>query len=214
MKTVVIMLMVALVTPGRAHAYLHFTVTVAGQSTTLKWQRTPVRWFATDRGAPGVSSSEFQAAVARAFATWQAVPTASVAFQFAGLTGAEPFDDDGVSTIGFQAHPDMERVLGATGFLIDTVTGEILESDVFFNTAFPLVDRRAERFRARRPRVDRRPRGRALPRARTLRDRRNGTAAGGRATRSGRRRRDVSHRNGPRQYSFSRTAAGRCGGRV
>jgi hypothetical protein len=118
-------------------AYLHFTATRAGQPLTLKWQRTPVRWFARDRGAPGVPASDFQAALARAFATWEAVPTASIAFQFAGFTGAEPFDDDGVSVVGFQNHPSMDRVLGATGFLIDAVTGEILESDIFFNTALP-----------------------------------------------------------------------------
>ena len=120
-----------------AHAYLQLTTTRAGQSRVLKWQRTPVRWFAANRGAPGVSASDFQAAMARAFATWEAVPTASIAFQFVGFTGAEPFDDDNVSVLGFQNHPEMERVLGATGFLIDTITGEIVESDIFFNSAFP-----------------------------------------------------------------------------
>jgi hypothetical protein len=74
--------------------------------------------------------------MARAFATWEAVPTASITFQFAGFTGAEPFDDDEVSVLGFQAHPEMERVLGVTGFVIDTLTGEIVESDIFFNSAF------------------------------------------------------------------------------
>jgi hypothetical protein len=39
--------------------------------------------------------------------------------------------------LGFQDHPDMDRVLGATGFLIDTLTGEIVESDIFFNSTFP-----------------------------------------------------------------------------
>ena len=120
-----------------AHAYLQLSTSRAGQSRGTKWQRTPVRWFASDRGASGVSASDFQAAMARAFATWEAVPTSSVAFQFAGFTGAEPFDDDNVSVLGFQDQPGMERVLGATGFLLDTVTGEIVESDIFFNTAFP-----------------------------------------------------------------------------
>lgn len=137
MKLLVAALIAALSLPGQAHAYLHFNITVGGQSVSLKWQRTPVRWFATDRGATGVSASEFQAAIARAFATWEAVPTASVTFQFVGFTGAEPFDDDDVSVLGFQAHPEMERVLGATGFVVDTVTGEIVESDIFFNSAFP-----------------------------------------------------------------------------
>lgn len=116
--------------------YLHFTTGISGQARVLKWQRTPVRWFAADRGASGVAASDFQAAIARAFATWEAVPSASIAFQFAGVTGAQPFDDDGVSVLGFQDHPEMDRVLGATGFLIDTVTAEIVESDIFFNSAF------------------------------------------------------------------------------
>ena len=119
-----------------ASGYLHFTTNAGGQTRVLKWQRTPVRWFASDRGAAGVSASDFQAAMARAFATWEAVPAASVAFQFAGFTGAQPFDDDGVSVLGFQDHSEMDRVLGATGFLIDTLTGEIVESDIFFNSAF------------------------------------------------------------------------------
>jgi hypothetical protein len=119
-----------------AAAYLQFTTSAGGQTRVLKWQRTPVRWFAADQGAAGVSASDFQGAMARAFATWEAVPTASIAFQFAGFTGAQPFDDDGVSVLGFQDHPEMDRVLGATGFLIDTLTGEIVESDIFFNAAF------------------------------------------------------------------------------
>jgi hypothetical protein len=41
----------------------------------------------------------------------------------------------GVPASEFQ--PAMDRVLGATGFLIDTVTGDILESDIFFNAALP-----------------------------------------------------------------------------
>jgi len=119
-----------------AHAYLHFSTTIRGESRMLQWQRTPVRWFAGDRGAAGVSASTFQAAMMRAFSTWEAVPSASITFQFGGFTGAQPFDDDGISVLGFQDHPEMERVLGATGFLIDTITGEIVESDIFFNSAF------------------------------------------------------------------------------
>jgi matrixin len=120
-----------------AHAYLHFTTTRGGASIVLKWQQMPVRWFAADRGVPGVSASEFQATASRAFATWQAVPTASITAEFAGFTGAHPFDDDGISVVGFEDHPEMDRVLGATAFLIDTVTGEIVEADIFFNSAFP-----------------------------------------------------------------------------
>jgi hypothetical protein len=115
-----------------ALAYLHFTIR---DGVRLRWDST-VRWFATERGVPGVSPSDFQAALQRAFATWQDVPTASVAFQFVGFTSAEPFEDDGRTVLGFQHQPDEERVLGATSFIVDVVSGEIVESDVFFNSAF------------------------------------------------------------------------------
>jgi hypothetical protein len=137
MRLLVVTLVALLALPAPALAYLQFSVTLGGRQVALKWQRTPVRWFATDRAAPGVSASAFQSTMARAFATWEAVPTASIAFQFVGFTGSEPFDDDDVSVLGFQAHPEMDRVLGATGFVIDTFTGEIVESDIFFNSAFP-----------------------------------------------------------------------------
>jgi hypothetical protein len=34
------------------------------------------------------------------------------------------------------ARPDLDRVLGSTEFLVDTVTGELLEADILFNAAF------------------------------------------------------------------------------
>jgi hypothetical protein len=39
--------------------------------------------------------------------------------------------------IGFLDEPGMERTLGATSFLVDAITGDILEADVFFNATFP-----------------------------------------------------------------------------
>jgi hypothetical protein len=137
MKIAAVLLTILLAAPATAHAYLHLFVNASsGGTVALKWEDVTVRWFATNRGVPGVSASDFQAAMARAFTTWQDVETASVSFEFVGFTSAEPFEDDGISVLGFQNEPDMERVLGATGFLIDVVTGEILESDVFFNSTF------------------------------------------------------------------------------
>ncbi|HEY6360629.1 MAG TPA: matrixin family metalloprotease [Vicinamibacterales bacterium] len=136
MRILAIAVIVCVLVPREARGYLQLSFTARGQTLTLKWNRTPVRWFATDRGVPGVPASAFQATVARAFATWEAVPTASISFQFVGFTGAEPFEDDDLSVLGFQNEPAMDRVLGATGFVIDTLTGEIVESDVFFNSTF------------------------------------------------------------------------------
>jgi len=85
---------------------------------------------------PGVTAADFQAAVGRAFATWQAVPTASITYELAGVTSASPGSDDGSSVLGFRSRPDLDRVLASTSFLVDTATGALLESDIFFNSSF------------------------------------------------------------------------------
>jgi hypothetical protein len=72
----------------------------------------------------------------RAFQRWQTVPTSSISYSYAGLTLARPGEGDGSSTLGFESHPELDRVLAATDFLFDRTTGELLESDIFFNSAF------------------------------------------------------------------------------
>jgi hypothetical protein len=130
-----LVLLFALPQPGLA--YLKFSArTLRGNVVNLRWPTAPVAWAVTERGVTGVSTGEFQAAMARAFATWEAVPTATVAFQFGGFTRSEPFEDDDRSVLGFQDEPELERVLGATGFVVDLLTGEIVESDIFFNSSF------------------------------------------------------------------------------
>ena len=120
-----------------ALAYLKFGVRIRGQQVTVKWAQAPVRYFVSDSGVPGVSATDFQNAVGRAFATWQAVPTASLTYQLAGVTSAGPGSDDGSSVLGFRSRPDLDRVLATTSFLIDSSTGALIESDIFFNSAFP-----------------------------------------------------------------------------
>jgi len=122
--------------PIPAFAYLKFGVPIRGQQVTVKWAQTPVRYFVSDRGVPGVSATDLQNAVGRAFATWQAVPTASITYQLAGVTSAAPGSDDGSSVLGFRSRPDLDRVLASTSFLIDSSTGALIESDIFFNSTF------------------------------------------------------------------------------
>jgi hypothetical protein len=119
-----------------AFAYLKFGYLANGHDVTLKWTTTPVRYFVNDQAGNGVSAADFQAAVGRAFATWQAVPTASITYQFAGFTSSLPGDDDGRSTLGFLNEPAMDRVLASTSFLVDDSNGAMLEADIFFNSAF------------------------------------------------------------------------------
>jgi hypothetical protein len=116
------------------HGYSHFGTGVG--TVRLHWATMPVRWFATNRSVPGVSTTEFRAAVERAFKTWEDVPTATAQFVFGGVTSLEPDADDGLSVLGFQNHPEQDRVLAATSFDFDDTTGELLEADIFFNSFF------------------------------------------------------------------------------
>lgn len=120
-----------------AWGYQKYGVSVDDRLIILRWQQLPIRYFVSDRGAEGVSTEDFRAAIGRAFTTWTSAPRTSVRAEFVGFTGASPGDEDGITTLGFEDRSELDRVLGATQYLIDTVTGEILEADIFFNTAFP-----------------------------------------------------------------------------
>ena len=128
---------VMVATPSPALAYLKFGYTVNGTPRTLKWDSVPVQYYISASSVPGVTANQLQTAVGRAFDTWAAVPTASVTYAFAGFTRNLPGEDDGRSTLGFLDQPDLDRVLASTSFLVDDTTGALLESDIFFNSAFP-----------------------------------------------------------------------------
>lgn len=117
-------------------AYVKFGTLIGGRQITLKWNRLPVRYFVNDQGLPALSSVEYRAALDRAFAAWEAVASSAVTFQSGGLTSSLPTESDGITTIGFMPRPDLDRVLGATSFVIDAVTGEVLEAGIFFNSSF------------------------------------------------------------------------------
>ncbi|HET7617617.1 MAG TPA: matrixin family metalloprotease [Vicinamibacterales bacterium] len=119
-----------------ADAYLKLGTQLGDRLVTLKWEQFPIRYFVADRGVPDVSPDQARQAIGRAFATWDAVQSATVSSQFVGFTQASPLDDDGMTVLGFENQPDLDRVLGATTFTVDIVSGEIVESDIFFNSAF------------------------------------------------------------------------------
>ncbi len=120
-----------------AEAYLKIGTESGGQTVALSWKQSPVRYFVTDAGVDGVSAADFRDAVGRAFRAWQDVSSARVSVEFASFTEAPPLDEDNTNTLGFLAHPDMERTLAATNYVVDTRSGEILEADIFFNSSFP-----------------------------------------------------------------------------
>jgi len=119
-------------------AYLKIgTRTSSGALVTVRWNTFPIRYYVTNRDIPGVTAPQLQQAIDRAFHTWQAVPNVSLSSQFVGFTGLTPSGAGNANVIGFEYHPELDRVLGATSFTLDTVTGEILDSDIFLNSTFP-----------------------------------------------------------------------------
>ena len=133
--TAIAIVLAIVFTSAPTHAYLKLGATVNGSVVDVTW-REPVRYFIAERGANGVSADDVRAAVERAAATWSAVESARVRFEFQGMTAAIPDTVDGRTTIGFLDRSDLEDVLGATSFMIDTTDGAIVEADIFFNTRF------------------------------------------------------------------------------
>jgi hypothetical protein len=119
-----------------AFAYLKLGTRQGTKLITLRFNAMPIRYFVTNRDVPGVTAPQLRDAVGRAFASWASVPDVRISSEFVGFTGATPFSGDNANVLGFTSRPDLERVLGSTTFTVDTVTGEIVESDIFFNSTF------------------------------------------------------------------------------
>ena len=117
-------------------AYLKLGTRQGDRLITLRFNTMPVRYFITNRDIPGVTAPQLRDAVGRAFASWAAVPNVSISSEFVGFTGANPMLGDNANVLGFTTRNDLDRVLGSTSFTVDTVTGGIIESDIFFNSAF------------------------------------------------------------------------------
>jgi hypothetical protein len=131
------LLAAALVSPVAVDAYLKLGTMAGGRLTGLHWTGFPVRYFVTNRDIPGVSAPQLQQAVSHALSSWAAVPDLGVSSQFVGFTQTAPLSGDGMTVIGFQDRPDLDRVLGSTSFTVDGVTGEVIEADIFLNSIFP-----------------------------------------------------------------------------
>lgn len=127
--------------PG-AFAY-HFltTETPGGSEVNLHWAtgNFPVRYYVNGQKPLDFPLQDEIDAVAASFQTWQNVPAATITFELAGTTDAEPFAFfDDKSTLGFLSDPDLEGtgILGATLQVINVFTGEIVEADTFFSNFY------------------------------------------------------------------------------
>lgn len=115
-------------------AYLKLGGMVNGRMVDATWHQQPIGYFISERDGNGVTATDLRGALDRATATWSKV--ANVRFSYQGMTSAPAEGTDGKNTIGFLDRPDLDRVLGATSFMVDTTTGAIYEADIFFNTSF------------------------------------------------------------------------------
>jgi hypothetical protein len=119
-------------------AYLKLGTVVNGKVVDTTWAAPgPIPYFISDKDGGGLTAADLRGAAERATGRWQAVPTARVRFAYQGFTSASPDMGDGRTTLGFVDRPDLDRVLGATSFIVDTVTGNIVEADILFNSRFP-----------------------------------------------------------------------------
>jgi hypothetical protein len=125
-----------LLTMPALDAYLKLGTRVGTEVIGLHWAAFPIRYFITNQDVAGVTAPQLQQAVAGALATWAAVPDVTVSSQFVGFTGASPLPGDGMTVVGFQNRPDLDRVLGSTSFTIDGVSGDVIEADIFLNSSF------------------------------------------------------------------------------
>jgi hypothetical protein len=126
---------IACATP--ALGYLKLGTRLGERLVTLRFNTLPVRYFVTNRDVSAVSAPQLRDAVGRAFASWSGVPNVTLSSEFAGFVAFNPSPGDRANVIGFVNRGDLDRVLGSTSFTVDTVSGEILESDIFFNSTFP-----------------------------------------------------------------------------
>jgi hypothetical protein len=138
MKRCITIIWVVLLTAGSTspQAYLKLGALLNGRVIDATWQRQPIAYFISDRPGNGLTPAQLRGAVGRAAATWSGVESANVRFSFQGMTSAEADGGDGRTVLGFIDRPELDRVLGATSFTIDVVTGEIAEADIFFNSRF------------------------------------------------------------------------------
>lgn len=124
--------------PAHTDAYLKLGTVVNGRVVDTTWAAPgPIPYFISDRNGGGLTADDLRGAAERATARWQNVSSARVRFAYQGLTSAPAEGVDGRTTLGFIDRPDLDRVLGATSFLVDGSTGHIVEADIFFNARFP-----------------------------------------------------------------------------
>ncbi len=138
-----LVLLLAFTPFGTAYQFVEF-LDFSGRVEQLHWSSDsiPVDYFVKNRGVAGVSVDQAVEVVQASYETWESLESSTITFSFGGITEAEPFVVfDFINTLGFSEPGDPEfedsGVLGITTWVFDIRNGEIVESDIIFNSGIP-----------------------------------------------------------------------------
>ena len=139
--SVLVVLAFWVLVPGSGAYHVIQHVSPSGDRVELGWDTNlgSVQYFVNNKQPLDFTLDQAVQAIDQSYQTWQNVETATIEFELAGLTTAEPFElFDDQSTLGFTSDPDLALpgVLGATLQVIDIFSGEIVEADIFFSNNF------------------------------------------------------------------------------
>ena len=139
--TLVLLLIVS--SSSVAYQFVEF-FDMSGRAKQLSWAsgNMLVDFFVKNRAVADISVDQTVGVLRASYETWESLESSTIAFNFGGITEAEPFVMfDFINTLGFSEVGDPEfedaGVLGITTWVFDTRNGEIVESDIIFNSEIP-----------------------------------------------------------------------------
>ncbi len=114
-----------------------YKLETAEYGNPLHWtpDKIPVEYRITN--APPINADVFIQAIQNAFNTWQAVPSASITFRYAGTTGTRKPAYDGVNNIITKNKVSGSDVVGQTYIYYTVDEGVILDADIVLNSSYP-----------------------------------------------------------------------------
>jgi hypothetical protein len=103
--------------------------------SNAKWQSLPVSYKINVLGLPSSTNASEFGAVQKAFDTWQAIPTSTIAFSYQGTTDITNAGNDGTNVISFRDN-DYPFSSGTIAVTVSTTSAQsVLDADIVFNPA-------------------------------------------------------------------------------
>jgi hypothetical protein len=115
-----------------AYSVYGFQVNRTSSNAEITWSTIPVYYTINPSGGPAGCLSAMQAAMQ----TWTSVPTANFSFMFGGVTASTAYGEyDGMNIVCF-GPIDTTGTLAQNKFWYYTNSGELVDSDIKFNTNY------------------------------------------------------------------------------